>query len=159
VSSSVVSRETVRDALTAVFSAALVGSGKPAQVMYGYKAGDFQRQTPVVVLTAAGSDRMQLRPLPNANQVFYFELHLFTLYAVVKPSDNSFQWTDAQSEDNLDALEKAVSDVIVDYSDMRRTPHYAWKQMFANDRTIIDEQIIGNDVYRHEQIDIAVVVT
>ena len=35
------SRATVRSALATLLEAALVGSGKPAQAVYGYQVGDF----------------------------------------------------------------------------------------------------------------------
>ena len=51
----ITNRETVRDALGTLLSAALVGTGKPAQAFYGYMVGDFAGQSPVVVLTSSGT--------------------------------------------------------------------------------------------------------
>lgn len=48
--SDVTNRETVRDAFTTLLSTALVGSGLPVQAVYGYKIGDFQGQSPIVIV-------------------------------------------------------------------------------------------------------------
>ena len=53
-----IGRETARDALAALLETALVGSGLPAQAVYNYQIGDFQGQSPVVVVSSGPSERV-----------------------------------------------------------------------------------------------------
>ena len=145
-SSNVINRETVRDQLATLLTAALVGSGKPAEAVYNYQVGDFEGKSPVVVVTGAGSGRGN--PLIYGEGSFLFEIHTFVLYAL---EDGS--WTEAQSEDRLDLLEKSIADVLNDANDSD-----TWMSVTMNGESEVDGVEIGGDEYRHEVIPVRVTI-
>ncbi len=98
------SRKTVRDALTTLLSTALVTGGL-AQAVYGYRVGDFRGQSPVVVVSGAGSRRARLTRQGSA-ATFGLQVDVFVVYAVTG------SWTEAQAEDALDGLEAAIAGVV-----------------------------------------------
>lgn len=100
-----INRETVRDAFTALLSTALVGTGLPAQAVYGYQVGDFGSQSPVVVVSDAGSMRSVMTGLGSRAE-FLFNIFVFVLY-----TDGS-SWNEDDAEDALDAIEKIIADVL-----------------------------------------------
>lgn len=144
--SNVINRETVRDQLATLLNTALVGSGKPAQAVYGYQVGDFQGNSPAVVVTSVGTGRGS--SLIAGATEFPLEVHTFVLYAT---EDGS--WTEAQSEDRLDLLEKSITDVINDANDSG-----TWISIEMNGQSEIDAVEIGGDEYRHEVIPVLITV-
>lgn len=153
--SGVPNREIARDGLAALFTTELVGVGKPAQAVYNYKAADFDRQTPVVLVTSAGSDRTSQRPTWIPQNVLFLDLHLFALYAVVD-EEGVVSYSEAQSEDALDGLEKAAIDVLLANSDKRNDPSALWERLWPLEQTEIDEVEVAGDWYRWESIPVAV---
>ena len=143
--SNVINRETVREQFASLLSSALVGVGKPAEVVYSYQVGDFKGKSPVVVVTSAGSDRGS--PLVKSETVFFLEVYAFVLYAL---EDGT--WTEEQSEDRLDLLEKSIVDVINDANDSG-----TWQSVETNGESVIDSVEIGGDEYRYETIPIRIV--
>ena len=103
--SNVTDRAAVRSQLATLLTTSLVGVGKPAEAVYAYQVGDFGKKSPVVVVTGAGTGRGN--PLIVDPTDFLLEVHTFVLYAT---EDGS--WTEQQSEDRLDLLEKSIGDVI-----------------------------------------------
>lgn len=109
-SANAANRETGRDALTALLSAALVGVGLPAQAVYGYQKSDFEGQSPVVVVLSAGTRRQRFgMGTEKYRSWFGYEILNF-----VADADAAAGWTDADVEDRLDLLEKEIADVIAD---------------------------------------------
>jgi hypothetical protein len=100
-------RETARDALAALLQSALVGSGKPAQAVYGYKVSDFQGQSPVVMVMSGGSGREELTYDVDWDNIFFLVIKVFVLYA-----DPAAGWTEAMAEDRLDLIEKTIADTL-----------------------------------------------
>ena len=144
--SNVINRETVRDQLATLLAAALVGTGKPAQAVYNYQVGDFEGKSPVVVVTSSGTGRGS--PLAYGVTSFRMELHTFVLYAL---EDGT--WTEAQSEDRLDLLEKTIADVLQDANDSG-----TWMSVQMAGDSVVDGVEIGGDEYRHETIPVLITV-
>jgi hypothetical protein len=140
----VINRETVRDQLATLLAAALVGAGKPAEAVYNHQVGDFTGKSPAVVVTSAGTGRGS--SLVSNNTQFALEVHTFVLYALENGS-----WTEAQSEDRLDLLEKMIADVVVKANDSD-----TWQSVEFNGQSEIDGVEIGGDEYRHEVIPILI---
>ena len=136
-----VNREVLRDQLTTILTAALVGTGKPAQAVYGYRRGDFQGMTAVVAVLSEGSQR---RNLPReVGQKLYFGLYLFVLYA------DGVDWAEDDAEDRLDAIEYAIATTLAAY---RRHPGY-WQCLEQVDRSTREPTlIIGGVPYALERI-------
>lgn len=63
-------------------------------------------------------------------------------------------WTESQSEDLIDLLEKMIGDVIVDANTVAGT----WLSCAQSDRSEIDVVEIGGDPYRHEMITVRFVI-
>ena len=100
-----VDRETVRDGLTTLLAAALVGTGLPCQAVYGYRIGDFGGRSPVVVVSSAGIEHERMT-FQGSRAIVYLQVDTFVWYG-----DGS-TWTEAQAEDALDDLEQRIYDVL-----------------------------------------------
>lgn len=103
-------RELARDKLAELLTAALVGTGKPAEVVYGYRAATFDNKSPVVILTSFGSRRSN--KIAGAGAPWRTGC-LFALIALVAYAAGG-AWTEADAEDRLDLIDKTVADVIGD---------------------------------------------
>lgn len=141
-------RETTRDALTALLTTALVGTGLPCQAVYGYQVSDFHGKTPVVVVSSAGSAHERMTHQGNRS-TFYFNIYSFVLY-----SDADTGWTEADAEDRLDLIEKTIAETLETY---RRYDGY-WQGIDYSDRSQSDSVAIGGDDYRREIISVVVEV-
>lgn len=140
-------RSAVRAALATDLAAVLVGAGLPAQTVYAYQVGDFGTENPVVVITSNGSDRSRFND-PDAiwEDVLYFAIHIFVLYAL---EDGS--WTEEQSEDRLDLIEKTISDYVLAASAVG-----GGDEIWLDGRTTVEAPSIGGLDYRHEVIPVRV---
>lgn len=138
-------RETVRDALVTLLSSALTGAGNPAQAVYGYQVGDFQGQSPVVVVASAGSQRepFQLRGQRN---LLYFNIFVFVLF-----DDPDTDWDEDDAEDRIDLIEKEIADVVIDN---RKTDN--WTHIRLEGRSTVDSLQIGGSEYRREVITVRI---
>lgn len=141
------SRETARDALSTLLGAALVGSGKPAQAVYGYQVGDFAGATPVVTVSSAGS-RRERQSFGNCwSNAFHFNIHVFVLY-----SDED-AWGEDDAEDALDTIEALIADVVMANAENDGV----WDQLaFRDEDTLADSVDIGGIPYRRETIPVTV---
>jgi len=137
-----VNRETVRDALTTLLDTALTGVGNPAQAVYGYQIGDFQGQSPVVVVSSAGSERLKFQ-LSGQRSLLYFNVYVFVLY-----SDQD-TWGEDDAEDRMDLIEKEIADVL---RDNRNTSN--WTDIQLEGRSTLDAIAIGGTEYRREVMEI-----
>jgi hypothetical protein len=148
---SVTNRETCRDSLATLLSAALVGTGLPVKVFYGYPAGDFGGQSPAVTLASAGSYRSKETIGSCDHAVLRFDIHVFVLY-----TDRS-SWNEDDAEDQLDLIEKAIAEVIL--SSANQGGAKPWMLLdYAEGGTSIDWTTIGGNQYRYEIIPIRMVV-
>lgn len=137
-------RKTARQALAALFSATLVGSGKPCEAFYRYRVGKFDGKSPVGVLMSAGSKRPKLSVgITTLREItLYFDLYVFVAY-----SDSTTSWTDENSEDKLDDIEKLIADTV---ADNERTAN--WELLTMGDRSETGEfvSVVGGMSYRRE---------
>lgn len=99
-----VNRQTIRDALAALLSTALVGTGLPVQAVYAYPVSDFGTQSPVVVLQSADTTRANYAAQGDKSWIG-IDIIVFVVYAATS-------WTAQNAEDRLDLIEKSIADVI-----------------------------------------------
>jgi len=144
----VTNRETGRDALVSLFAAALVGAGKPAQVIYGYLAGDFGGQSPVIVVASEGSDREQRAVTSRQKNLFYYTIYTFTPYA---KKDSS--WGEDDCEDRVDLLEKTIAEVIT-----ANRSNDDWAFLELDGRSVVDSVMIGGAEFRRESMPVTMTV-
>lgn len=142
-------RETARDALASLLSAALVGAGKPAQAVYGYPVSDFQQQSPVVVLRSAGSERTMETMSTRRKSLLYLDLMAFTLYA-----DAASNWTEADAEDQLDSIEQIVDETVA----ANLVNGTTWADIGYDSKTTTGNVTIGGEQYRYEVIPLKITV-
>lgn len=144
-----VNRETVRDGLAGLLTTALVGAGKPCQAVYNYKAGDFQGQSPVVLVTSAGSQRTHPGYTTRYENVFSLAIQVWVLYA-----DPAASWGEDDAEDRIDLVEKSIADVLA------ANKSYAgyWHSIDYAGPTQIVEGNLGGDDYLIEMITVKVEV-
>jgi len=139
-------RETVREVLAELLQTALVGSGRPAQAVYSYQVGDLGGQSPVVVVSSAGSERQRLS-FQGSRATFRLNVYVFVLY-----TDGS-DWNEDDAEERLDLIEKTIAET-VDVS--QRTAF--WESVGYAGETVCDSVEIGGEEYRRETIPIWVEV-
>ena len=142
--SNVTSRKTVRDAVAALLSTALVGVGLPANIVYAYKKADFGKRSPVVCVTSAGSERVKNAQPVVTQSVFYIDVNVFVVMTATS-------WTENDSEDRIDLIEKMITDVIED-----NNSNSTWAWMDVNGRSQIEPILLGGDEYQHELIQLKV---
>jgi hypothetical protein len=141
-------RETGRDALQTLLNTALVGTGLPVQETYNYQVGDFKNKTPVVTVTSAGAERDQLSLSTRRISAFFYNIHVFVLYA-----DTTSGWTEANAEDALDLIESKIDQTI---AANLVTPN--WRDIGYAGRTTAGSVTIGGEEYRYEVIPVRVEV-
>ena len=142
----ITNRETPRDALATLLSAALVGTGKPAQAFYGYMVGEFAGQSPVVVLTSARTEQEQRAVTSRQKNSFYFTIFTFTLYA-----QDGTTYGEDDVEDTVDLLEKTIRETLAD----NRSPAN-WAFIEYDGRSVVDTVMIAGEEYRREAIPVVV---
>lgn len=136
------SRKTVREQFAAVLSSALVGSGKPVQALYDYQIGDFDGQSPVVVVTSGPIERTRLSAGPGWQSRVTLYVYSFVVYAVPGTA-----WTEADAEDSMDTIETAIADAI-----LANTTSSYWHHITYAGTTVTDGVEIGGVEYRREII-------
>ena len=135
-------RETVRDALVTLLSAALVGVGKPCKSVLGYPAARISASPLVCVSsTTATSEK-----IAKASWGWQFQ---FNIEILVRWKDSS-SWTQANAEDKLDAIWVIVGGVIE-----ANQSNANWQVLEVVEDTC-DLVAISGDSYRREVIRINV---
>ncbi|MCK6629346.1 MAG: hypothetical protein L6R45_29740 [Anaerolineae bacterium] len=142
-------RATVRKALAELFTTELTGAGKPAQAVYDHKVGDFEGQSPVVLVTSAGSGRKHAGYTTAYENEFSLLVQTWVLYA-----DPGAGWSEADAEDCIDLLEKAIADVLA----ANKSYAGAWFSIDYNGPSQIIEGNLGGSDYLIELIPVKVEV-
>ena len=148
-------RKGMRKALGALLSTALVGSGKPAQAVYDHLTYDFLNQSPVVVIAPVSTRRkIGVVGVTQRDTTVNLNIYVFVAYASV----DSNTYTEAESTDLLDDIEKAIADVLID-STTRTTPvdGVAWDKAEQREDTSIEEFVIGGMAYWRELIPVTLI--
>jgi hypothetical protein len=130
------SRETSRDALVTLLTAALVGVGLPAKTVTGSKPDTLTGETPLVSVLSAGSERPRLTVDGNRG-IMYLTIHVWVQQATTG-------WTNAQAEDALDEIESLIAGVI---ETNRETSNWMVLEYTAR-TTVLDVEVEGNRYYR-----------
>jgi len=136
------SREAVRDALTTLLQAALVGANKPVQAVYGYQVGDFGGQSPVVVVASGPVERVRRGMGACWHTTATLLVYVFVAYAATG-------WTEANAEDALDTIEALIADVVLANGSTAN-----WHGMAYDGPTMVDGLAIGGVEYRREVIEL-----
>ena len=137
-------RSTYRALLASGLEARLVTTKCYAQAVYAYQASDFAGQSPVVVVTSAGTEAEQ-STFGGDETRFDYDVIVFVLYA------DGTAWTEADSEGRIDLLEKEVRDWVAD----NRAGTIYWH---TRGQTEIDAVMVGGDEYRMERIPISALI-
>lgn len=140
-------RKTLRRALAALLATQLVGAGKPVQQLYAYQVEDFGGQSPVAVLTSAGTQRARMT-FQGSQTIFFFNLHVFALY-----TNAAAGWDEEDTEDALDDIEALVA-AFVDANQNTAD----WDVVDYAERTEAAPVVIGGAEYKHEIIPLSVEV-
>jgi predicted alternative tryptophan synthase beta-subunit len=131
-------RQAAREQLGSLLSTALVGTGKLAQAVYDYRIGDFAGLSPVVTVSSRGSIHppMTVRGLRGS---YRLQVDTFVAYAATG-------WTEADSEDALDAIEAVIAGVIA-----ANPTSTAWNSIDYDAPTERADVEVGGIEYAHEQ--------
>jgi hypothetical protein len=137
-----VSRQPARAGLATLLETALVGTGLPVQAVYAYQVGDFQGQSPVVVVTSGPMERIRDTMGECYRSRFNLMVYVFVLYA-----DPGTAWGEDDAEDALDAIEALIADVL-----LTNTRTANWTRLEYSGATDVDAVVIGGVEYRRELI-------
>ena len=141
---SVPNRKATREAFAALLTTALVNSNL-CQAVYAYQPADFGGQSPVVTVSALGSERVR-RTQRGSENTFYFSVHVFALY-----SDRG-DWDELDAENAIDNIEQAIAKTVDDNAAT------SWANLGIDDRTVADNVEVGGNEYRREIIVVKAVV-
>lgn len=139
------SRATARIALADL----LVAHLPDVQAVYPHQVADFGGQSPVLVITSAGSERARMT-MRGSRATFQYNLHVFVLY-----SDTQSGWTEADAEAALDAIEQQIAATLDTHMQTDAWQHIAYRDASQADGP---PPVIAGDEYRHEIIPVAVMV-
>jgi hypothetical protein len=136
-------RETARDALAALLTSSLSGV---CQAVYAYQVGDFEKRSPVVVITGASAQReRESYGGTYWATTFRYDIHSFVLYT------QGTTWTEADAEDAIDDIEQAIAGMVDS-----NTSGTIWDYLSFAGETQMDSVIIGGEEYKHERIPVQV---
>ena len=138
----VISRQAARTGMAQLLTTALVGTGLPVQAVYAYQVGDFQGQSPVVVVTSGPMERLRDTMGDCYRSRFNLMVYVFVLYA-----DPGTAWGEDDAEDALDAIEAAIAETLLNNT---RTAN--WDRLSYSEATAVDAVVIGGVEYRRELI-------
>lgn len=136
------SRQPARANLAALLQSATVGSGLPVQAVYAYQVGDFQGQSPVVVVTSGPMERIRDTMGECYRSRFNLLVYVFVLYA-----DPGTGWGEDDAEDALDAIEALIAETLLTNA---RTAN--WTRIEYSGASEVDAVVIGGVEYRREMI-------
>jgi hypothetical protein len=132
----VLNRETVRDAIVAGLTPALT----VAQLVAGYQKVSVKGQWPAVLVFTSGSLRPQVTE-QGIRSEFYYLAQLWVLYR------QGEQWTEAQAEDTLDALEQQLTEWM-----SNNQVNEVWTSLMFNGRSTISILNVGGEAYLVEEV-------
>lgn len=133
------SRKDAREHLASQLEGVLVGTGLPAQAIYSYQVGDFQGQSPVVVVSSGGSLRERLS-FQGMKPKYTFTIHVFVLYA-----DEAGTWTEQDAEDALDDIEEIIAGWV---ASNQKSPY--WEAVSFDAPSQTSSVMVGGKEYRTE---------
>ena len=138
-------RHDAKNALTTLLTTALVGSGLPVEAVYGYRVGDFEGQSPVVVVDVAGSGH----PAPDVYGgwpvIANVNVYVFVLY-----SEQGTAYTNEDADEVLADIEARISAVI------QANPSTAtWSRASYRGDTLAGAVVLGGNTYKFEEIPLA----
>lgn len=146
-------RTDVRTAFAALVRADLVERAGLLQAVYDHMRGDFDNQSPVVVVTASGTERTPFT-LVGSRPTFLLHLFVFVLYAALNADGGLLVdaageavWDEADSESALDDIEEAIR-ALVDGNQRGAE----WKAVGYAGPSTADIIAIGGANYRREII-------
>ncbi len=118
--------------------------GKPCQEFYGHQVADFGGRSPIAMLVSAGSGA---RPADYGNTAQVLVLiSSHQLHALQRCGNG---WTEANSQDAMDKIEKVVDETIA----ANLVNGTVWADLGYDGKTTTGiVQILGGDTYRYEII-------
>lgn len=149
----VMSRETVRDFLATLLDTELTGASDPVEAVYNHKVGDFNQQSPVLVVASAGSERNRPR---GGRGTARFETSFFlTIFSFVAYAIEGEDWDEQDAEDRLDLVEAGVANVLMDNRSQAQNGSAPWDSIEFEGRTDATQDVtVGGLAYRREVIDV-----
>ncbi len=150
-SSNVISRKVIRQNFSALLSSGLVGTGLPVQKVFDYLPSELKENGSVlhfvvcVVPSRTGRERLSASSYPSAT--FDFSVFVFVLY-----SKTESNWSESDSADRLDAVEKAITDIMADNT----SPTLEYERSEFSTIDLIDEE--GGLSYWVENISVRIKV-
>jgi len=139
-----IDRKVLREALATLLATELVGAGKPVNAVYSYQVSDFKGKTPVVFVTSGGSFRRNPEHSIRAESIAYLDVNSLVLY-----SDGTTNWTEQHSEERLDLIEKKIAEVVTNNSE---NPAQPWMFLDFAGRSEVTSVVIGGKDYSWEII-------
>lgn len=133
------SREVSRDALKALLTTALVGTGLPVKTVTASKVDNLEGLTPLVAILSGGTLRKRIT-FQGDKPTFYFEVQVWV-------SQAQAGWTNAQAEDALDEIESIIA---ATYDTARNTAD--WSTVDYESRSTVTEAKVSGNLYYLERV-------
>lgn len=137
-----VDRKVLREALATLLTTQLVGVGLPVNAVYAYQVADTKGKSPVVFVTSAGSWRRNPEHSTRPTSIAYLDVNILVLY-----SDGTASWTEQHSEERLDLIEKMIGEVVANNSE---NPAMPWMFLDFAGRSEVTSVVIGGKDYSWE---------
>ena len=142
-----VNRETSRDALATLLTTEMVnGTPQLAQAVYNYQKFDFGGTSPVVLVYSGGAER-PTATMAGSRTSFQIWVAIFV------STTASGSYTEADAEDRLDHLERALAEVI---DENRSTAN--WTHIAYDGRSLVQDVELGGVPYIAEYVPLEVQV-
>ena len=141
-----IDRATLRIAVATLFTNDLVGAGKPVKTVYSYGVKDLKGESPVVTVSSAGSYRRNPEHSDRGGSLAFLDANIFVLYA--EPTSG---WTEANSDDRLDLIEKKIAEIVANNAEGPAT-NRPWLSLDFAGRSEITPVILGGKDYDWETI-------
>ncbi len=134
-------RKSVRKAFATLLTSSLVGTGKLSYTVKAYRWGNIQGQSPVVIVSSAGTMRTPLT-FQGTVPSYQIQVDIFVAY-----STEDSTYTEETAEDLLDDIEQAIAGVI---AANQRTAN--WEAATQRDWSTREDITIGGVDYIREYL-------
>lgn len=140
-------REDARKALVTLLETLVGGEPSDVKVVYDHMPANFKNQSPVIVVSSAGSARSKLA-FQSVKSAYRVMLTLLVAYPAAGDA-----MAEHEVETLLDAIEERISDIVHSHNKTDQ-----WKALSYADISSVDSVLIGGKEYRREVIPLMVEV-
>jgi hypothetical protein len=114
----------------------------PSGNFFQYEPATYNGVSPIVFLRSDGSEHEEITKATNSD--FFIQVHILTLYGDVQGGT----YNEEDATDLLDDVEQELSAAV----ETKRVVRDKWQKLFFVNRSTVDPQPVGGELYLHEVI-------